>query len=120
VIQLYSENLEAYTNSGWIAPNPEQTGYEFDAPNLSIAYPNPFNPITHIQFNLPENAKVKLVVYNIQGKEIRELVNGFKTAGSYSVDFDGTSLASGVYFYKIDISNLKGKFTNVKRMVLVK
>lgn len=85
-------------------------------------YPNPFNPTTHIQFDLPEDSEVKLVVYNIEGKEVKELVNGFKTAGSYNVDFDGFGLASGIYFYRIDAHTMGNvrNYSQVKRMLLIK
>ncbi|MEJ2055613.1 MAG: T9SS type A sorting domain-containing protein, partial [Calditrichaceae bacterium] len=84
--------------------------------DLAQNYPNPFNPVTKIQYNLPEDTQVSLVVYNVNGQKVRELVNGFKPAGSYTVTFDAKGLASGVYFYKIQA----GKFTNVKRMLLIK
>jgi len=83
---------------------------------LKQNFPNPFNPVTKIQYNLPEDTRVSLVVYNVNGQKIRELVNDFKPAGSYTVTFDAKGLASGVYFYKIQA----GKFTDVKRMLLIK
>jgi hypothetical protein len=86
-------------------------------------YPNPFNPVTNIKYSLPNSSFVKLVVYDITGREVMTLVNGTKSAGNYSVDFDGNNIASGIYFYKIDASDVSGKatnFTNVKKMVLVK
>jgi hypothetical protein len=79
-------------------------------------YPNPFNPATKIKFGLPENANVKLVVYDVLGREVAVLVNGFKQANTYEVDFDGAYLSSGVYFYKLDA----GEFTAVRKMLLVK
>jgi len=69
---------------------------------------------------LAEDSEVRLVVYDIQGKVIKELVNGFKTAGTYKVDFDGSDYASGVYFYKLVAVNIKSNFTDVRRMLLVK
>jgi hypothetical protein len=79
-------------------------------------YPNPFNPTTTIQYDLPEDVHVTITVYNINGRKIKELVNGFKQAGSYEVVFNGNGLASGVYFYKIQTGN----FTEIKRMLLIK
>jgi hypothetical protein len=84
--------------------------------NLSQNYPNPFNPVTKIDYDLPRDGKVKLVIYDLLGREIKTLVNEFKTIGKYSIEFNGSSLASGVYFYRIQA----GDFTQVKRMVLVK
>jgi photosystem II stability/assembly factor-like uncharacterized protein/sugar lactone lactonase YvrE len=84
-------------------------------------YPNPFNPITNIKFSIPSNVKseksnVKLIVYDILGREVATLVNEKQSPGVYCVDFDGTMFASGVYFYKI----ITGDFTEVKKMILLK
>jgi hypothetical protein len=88
--------------------------------NLSQNYPNPFNPVTKINYELPKDGKVKIVIYDILGREIKSLVNNeFKTAGRYTVEFNGTQYASGVYFYRIQVEGGKG-YTAVKKMVLVK
>jgi tetratricopeptide (TPR) repeat protein len=79
-------------------------------------FPNPFNPTTTIKYDLPEDVNVTITVYNNNGQKIKELVNGFKQAGSYQVIFNASGLASGIYFYKIQT----GDFTNVKRMLLIK
>jgi hypothetical protein len=84
--------------------------------NLSQNYPNPFNPVTKINFALPKQGFVTLKIYDITGREIQTLVSEVKQAGYYSVDFNGSSLSSGVYFYKIQ----SGDFISVKRMVLIK
>ena len=65
------------------------------------SYPNPFNPTTIINYTLPDNEKVIIKVYDILGREVKELINEQKTAGTYSVEFDGSKLSSGVYFYTI-------------------
>lgn len=83
-------------------------------------YPNPFNPVTKISFDLPKDSKVSLTVYDILGRQMAKLINGvLKNAGKYTVDFNGSSLASGVYFYRIEITGTE-KFVMTKRMVLVK
>jgi len=79
-------------------------------------YPNPFNPTTAIKFDLPKDANVSIKVYDMLGNEVVKLVDEFKKAGSYSVDFNGTNLASGVYFYRIEA----GDYVMNKKMVLVK
>ncbi len=84
--------------------------------NLSQNYPNPFNPVTRIAYTMPKSGNVKLIVYDILGKEVATLVNEFKATGTYSVDFDGSNLASGVYLYRIE----SGDFTAVKKMLLIK
>jgi Secretion system C-terminal sorting domain len=84
-------------------------------------YPNPFNPVTKIRYNLPVNAEVSLRVYNILGQEVKTIVNGIQNRGRYEVQFDGTNLASGLYFYILKGTGFEGqKFTDVKKMVLVK
>ena len=84
--------------------------------SLAQNYPNPFNPTTNIAFNIPMDMIVKIKIYDIAGREISTLVNELKTAGNHSVSFTGSSLSSGVYFYKIEAGN----FVETKRMVLVK
>jgi hypothetical protein len=84
--------------------------------NLYQNYPNPFNPVTRIKFDIPKKAFVSLKVFNILGKEVADLLNETKTAGSYAADFNGQGLASGIYFYRITA----GDYTQTKRMVIVK
>jgi hypothetical protein len=84
--------------------------------SLSQNYPNPFNPATNIKFSIPKSGFVKLVVYDINGKEASVLVNGQMNAGSYIVDFNAANLASGVYFYKLVAEG----FSDTKKMILVK
>jgi hypothetical protein len=80
-------------------------------------YPNPFNPATMISFDLPQDLRVSLIVYDLLGREVIRLVNNeFKVAGKYAFDFNGASLSSGVYFYRLEA----GKFFETKRMVLLK
>jgi hypothetical protein len=83
---------------------------------LTQNFPNPFNPMTKINFALPKQGFVTLKIYDIIGREIKTLVNEVKQTGYYTVDFNGSSLASGVYFYRIQ----SGDFISVKRMVLIK
>lgn len=84
--------------------------------NLSQNYPNPFNPTTKIRYDLPEKGNVKLVVFDQLGRQVSELINGVKSAGSYEVEFNGSNLASGIYFYKLEVAGQI--FT--KKMILVK
>jgi hypothetical protein len=83
---------------------------------LKQNYPNPFNPTTVISYGLPKAGNVKLVVYDLLGREVKTLVNEFKSAGSYDVTFDASTLASGVYFYRIE----SGSFTDTKKLTLIK
>lgn len=84
--------------------------------DLQQNYPNPFNPTTQIRFSLAEQSQVTLKVYNVLGKEIVTLVNDVKSAGVHEIGFDGSGLASGVYFYTLQA----GKFTRTNKMILIK
>jgi hypothetical protein len=84
--------------------------------SLSQNYPNPFNPVTRISYEIPTAGEVRLVVYDVLGKEAAVLVNERMNAGSYSAEFNGSALSSGVYFYKLSV----GEFSQVRKMVLVK
>ena len=83
---------------------------------LGDNYPNPFNPQTHIRFNLPEAGVVTLTVYDAVGREVATLVNGSLDAGEHSVDFKADHLPSALYFYKLTA----GSFTQTKKMILIK
>jgi hypothetical protein len=84
--------------------------------SISQNYPNPFNPATKINFALPKDGPVSLKVYNALGKEVATLVDTRLTAGTYTFNFNGTGLASGIYFYKIN----SGSFNETKKMILSK
>jgi hypothetical protein len=79
-------------------------------------YPNPFNPSTTIQFDIPKAAFVTLKVYNVLGQEVATLVNEKREAGRYEVEFDGSKLTSGVYFYRLQA----GSFVQTRKMILLK
>jgi hypothetical protein len=79
-------------------------------------YPNPFNPTTTIQYSIPKDEFVKLTVYDITGKVVKELVSGHKVAGKYSVEFNASSYASGTYYYRLEA----GEYKNIQKMMLVK
>lgn len=79
-------------------------------------YPNPFNPITIIEYTLPQSVMVTLKVYNILGEEVISLVNEEQLGGKHSVKFDGSSLPSGIYIYKLTAGN----FSDAKKLVLMK
>jgi len=83
-------------------------------------YPNPSNPNTKIDYQLPFSGKVVLKVYDITGKEVATLVNGAQDAGFYSVDFNGEKISSGVYFYKLIAEGNSQKFSKTMKMILTK
>ncbi|MFZ2324928.1 MAG: T9SS type A sorting domain-containing protein, partial [Ignavibacteriaceae bacterium] len=84
--------------------------------NLSQNYPNPFNPSTRISYSVVEPTNVKLSVYNILGQQVAILVNDFKNTGTYEVNFNASSLSSGVYIYSLEA----GKVVVSKKMTLLK
>lgn len=90
---------------------------------LYTNYPNPFNPLTKINFDLPSASNTKIMVYDITGSEVTSLVNSNLAAGKYSVEWDASKYGSGVYFYRIEAfetGNTGMGFVKVKKMVLVK
>lgn len=93
---------------------------EMDVPvrfNLSQNYPNPFNPSTNIRFDLPKAADVKMEVFNTIGAKVADIVNERRSAGSYTVRFDASHLASGMYFYRLIAD---GKVIATQKMLLIK
>lgn len=87
---------------------------------LSQNYPNPSNPVTKIDYQLPFDGKVSLKVYDLAGKEAATLVDESKQAGYYSAIFDGSNLSSGVYFYRIIATGGGQQFSKTLKLVLVK
>ena len=83
---------------------------------LSQNYPNPFNPSTVISYQLPVNSKVSLKIYDLLGREIATLVNEEQSAGWKQVEWNATSVASGIYFYKLQANN----FIETKKMLVIK
>jgi hypothetical protein len=83
---------------------------------LSQNYPNPFNPSTKIDYDIATDGNVSVVLFDMSGREVAKLVNDFKTAGYYTVNFNASNLSSGMYFYRISANN----FSQTKKMVLVK
>ena len=79
-------------------------------------YPNPFNPETTISYDIPDDAKVSLIIYDILGRKVTSLMNEYKIAGRYQVHFNASSLASGIYIYRIQA----GEYTASRKMILIK
>ena len=84
--------------------------------SLEQNYPNPFNPNTVISYQSTVSSHVKLVVYNMLGQEIATLVNKQQQPGNFKVKFDGSNLASGLYFYRLTIDN----YGVTRKMILLK
>jgi hypothetical protein len=92
------------------------SGNKPDLYALSQNYPNPFNPVTTIDFQVPVTSSVLLEVFDMLGNKIATLVNQEKPAGIYSVDFNASSLSSGVYFYVFSAGN----YVDVKKLTVLK
>ena len=101
---------------GWVTDVNNETGLPVSY-SVSQNYPNPFNPSTKINYTLPVTGNVTLKIYNILGQEVRTLINNeLKSAGKYTIDFNASNLASGVYLYRLQA----GDFVRVKKMMLLK
>jgi endonuclease I len=103
----YSNNLSGITTVSSQVP---------DKFALMQNYPNPFNPTTKINFAVPYRSFVILKVFDMNGKEVAELVNGMQNAGTYAYEFDGANLPSGTYFYKLEATD----FVSTKKLILIK
>jgi plastocyanin len=79
-------------------------------------YPNPFNPSTNIKFDLPKKSQVQIDIFDAKGSKVSSLVNDVLEAGTYSIDWDASHNASGVYYYKVSA----GQFSESKKMILLK
>lgn len=109
-------------DSGYRSPG-ETPGSDLSAPlmlptdfALEAAFPNPFNPSTTLRFALPEQANVRLVVFDVLGREVERLVDGVQPAGYHEVNFDAGNLPSGTYLYRLETPT--GSFT--KSLLLLK
>ncbi|MCH8033064.1 MAG: T9SS type A sorting domain-containing protein [Bacteroidetes bacterium] len=115
---IYSYRLKQIDNDGAYEFS-NQIEVNFNVPikfELSQNYPNPFNPSTTMSFNLPKSGVVTLKVYNLMGEEIKTLVEGYKEAGIYTVNFNAKELASGMYLYRLSTNG----FTETKKLLLMK
>ena len=83
---------------------------------LHPAYPNPFNPVTTISYDLPKDSEISLTVYDVEGRKINTLSQGLKSAGSHSEEWSANGLPSGVYFIKLDAE----QFIQTQKVVVIK
>jgi len=120
-----SINQSYYTFLSFAPQNCENTNeglflfYHDTKPNeysIHKTYPNPFNPVTNITYGLPEHVHVKIIVYDLSGKHVETLINGFQKPGYHLVNWYANNLPSGVYLIRMD----SGDFTHTRKVVLVK
>ena len=83
---------------------------------ISDAYPNPFNPVTSFEYTIPEDGMVQVAIYDISGRMVSELVNGYQSAGTYPVVWDANELSSGLYM----VNMIAGEFTTMQKIMLIK
>ncbi|HEX7357664.1 MAG TPA: T9SS type A sorting domain-containing protein, partial [Ignavibacteriaceae bacterium] len=109
----YDENFSGLTYSNFVRDQEPKVWKYY---HLSQNFPNPFNPVTKIAYEIPRNEFVKLKVYNSLGEEVITLVDENRSPGRYEIEFDGSSLTSGIYLYRIDA----GGFLESHKMILLK
>ncbi|NOS86024.1 MAG: T9SS type A sorting domain-containing protein, partial [Ignavibacteria bacterium] len=103
-----------YSQTVGILPISETAPLQY---SLSQNYPNPFNPTTKVRYDIfGNNTSTRIVIYDITGRELIELINEKQNKGTYEITFDATEFASGIYFYKL----ITEDFTDTKKMVLIK
>ena len=118
VTRNYAQNVQTYFNTNFTNGTVSDVD-DFSIVteyNLSQNYPNPFNPNTKISWQSPVSSHQTLKVYDVLGNEVATLVNEYRNAGSYEVDFNASSLSSGIYFYRLQA----GAFVQTKKMILIK
>lgn len=113
---IYVQNISINGALGYPNDIKQNSNIVPDKFELKQNYPNPFNPSTTIKFSIPENSFVSLKIYDVNGREISELVNKNLSQGEYEANFDAKNLSSGVYFYTLRA----GEFTETKVMSFIK
>jgi len=114
---IYSQGGNAlYSFDTSIKVSVHNTGYNNYSYSLKQNYPNPFNPTTIINYSVPKQSKVTIIVFDVLGREITKLIDEEKNIGNYEIQFDGSNLSSGIYFYQIRTAG----FIQTKKMLLLK
>lgn len=123
IITGYTESYGAGCWDVWLIRLGAETSIEPNANQsylreftLYPAYPNPFNPITNLTFDVPRASNVELCIYNIQGRKVTELYSGWCSAGTYRTMFSGSNLPSGIYFCRMVACD----FIQTRKLLLVK
>ncbi len=112
----FSRWLYTWIGDQWTVGVKDQVKNNVYTYDLAQNYPNPFNPTTNIVYNIEKAGMVTLKIYDMLGREVATLINEAQSAGSHTVQFNASKLASGVYMYKINA----GAFSSVKKMMLIK
>ena len=118
ITEIHENNNKGFNVLG-ANPVSDTDGENYILPDeytLHQSFPNPFNPSATIKYSIPTGALVQIKIYDILGKEISMILNEFKSPGNYSIEFNGSNLASGVYFYQLK----SGNFVQTRKMILIK
>lgn len=113
---IYIDDIEVFAEGSVVAVEQNELNTPPITYSLSQNYPNPFNPATTITYQLPKSGSVTLKVFDILGNEVKTLVNEQKETGKYTVQFDASLLASGMYVYQLRVND----YTSNKKMLLLK
>ena len=116
LIEMVADGETMWNNNGFSIISLSEQRIIPEEISLSSAYPNPFNPVTMISFSVPLEMDVQMVVYDMMGREVSELVNGLHKPGYYEVKWNATQQSSGIYFIKM----VAGGQTNMQKLMLVK
>ncbi len=119
----YKYRLKQIDFNGGVNFHPLQNDVVVGIPtvySISQNYPNPFNPTTKIDFELPYDGKISILLYDISGREVGKLVNEVMTAGYHTIQFNGSNLSSGMYFYRITANGGGQNFIASKKLILIK
>jgi len=91
-----------------------------DSFSLSAPYPNPFNPVTQIQYSLPYTSNISLVIYDLMGRQVEILYNGKQQLGNYTISWDASNYSSGVYFIKMNVGDSQSPISQSRKVILLK
>ena len=87
---------------------------------LFVPFPNPFNPLTKIEYNLPYVGDVSLIIYDIMGRQVEILYDGIQYQGNYTISWDASNYSSGVYFIKMNVGDSQSPISQSQKVVLLK
>lgn len=108
--------LSVYNENGIVSTKEEKNHIIPKRVNLKQNYPNPFNPVTNISYSIPRDSKVSLIIYNLRGQKVAQLVNSNERAGNYNVTWNASDVSSGIYFYRLRA----GDYIKTRKMVYLK
>jgi hypothetical protein len=99
-----------------------ENNFESKLPGFQLFqnYPNPFNPMTKIRYSLPEDSYVSIMIFDVLGNEVSNLVHKKESAGEHEIEFDASRKPSGIYMYRMSVTNRSGNYNRSAKMVVLK